>query len=257
MEGTGIETAQNVVLLRETASVGDRVVAYILDALILLAWVVVWGMGAFVLGLTSLGDMTSVLMVMIMIVIMVPYFFYHLICELAMDGQSIGKRVRRIKVVRMDGGQPTVGQYLLRWLLRIVDSFYGLGLLVILVNGKGQRIGDLAAGTTVISLKTRVNSDQMLLAKVGPEHLVRYPEALRLSDAQASMIKEVLENTKLETHAMLVVEMAAKVQDVLGIRAGNLLPQQFLETILQDHVWLTSGQASQQFGQRSTGPSAP
>lgn len=257
MDRTGIETAQNVVLLRETASVGDRVVAYILDVLVLLAWIVVWGMGAFILGITGDGDLNSVLMVTIMVLILIPYLFYHLISELAMDGQSIGKRVRRIKVVRMDGGQPTVGQYLLRWLLRIVDNFYGLGLLVMLVNGKGQRIGDLAAGTTVITLKTRVNSDQMVLAKVGPEHLVRYPEAVRLSDAQASMIKEVLENTKLETHSILVVEMATKVQDVLGVQPGNLLPQQFLEAVLKDHVWLTSGQASQQFGERSTGPSTP
>lgn len=251
MDSTGIETAQNVVLLRETASVGDRVIAYLLDGLVVLAWVFLCGMIMFFLGWAG----ASALVIVLFVLMLIPYLFYHLICELTMDGQSIGKRVRKIKVVRMDGGQPTVGQYLLRWLLRIVDNFYGLGLLVMLVNGKGQRVGDLAAGTTVITLKARVSSDEMLLATVSSEHQVRFPEAVRLSDAQASMIKEVLDNRKLETHAKLVTEMALKVQEVLSIHPSGLLPQQFLEAVLKDHVWLTSGQASGPFADRSSGPS--
>lgn len=251
MDSTGIETAQNVVLLRETASAGDRVIAYILDVLVLIAWVFICMMLMVFIGMMDAGPLTIVLVVLMLI----PYFFYHLISELTMDGQSIGKRTRKIQVVRMDGGQPTVGQYLLRWLLRIVDNFYGLGLLVMLVNGKGQRIGDLAAGTTVISLKPRVSSDDLLVVQVGPEHQVRFPEALRLSDAQVAMIKEVLDNKRMGSYSTLVVEMATKVREVLSIDAGELRPQQFLETVLKDHVWLTSGQASQPFEGSSKGPS--
>jgi uncharacterized RDD family membrane protein YckC len=250
MDHIGIETAQNVMLSHETASVGDRVIAYILDTLVQVAWLIVWMMIIFAAGLGGAGVFVFVLLV----IALFPYVFYHLVCELAMDGQSIGKRVRKIKVVRIDGGQATVGQYLLRWVLRIVDNFYGLGLLVLLVNGKGQRIGDLAAGTTVISLKSRVRHDQTLLATLPQDHVIRYPQAVHLSDAQASMIKEVLDNRNLDTHAQLVLDMARKVQSVLGIDPGELLPQRFLETVLRDHIKLTSGQAAATFDGRTAGP---
>lgn len=251
MDHIGIETAQNVVLEHETASVGDRVIAYILDTLVQFAWFFVWFMILFAIGFNGAGA----IMVVIMFIMFIPYVFYHLVCELVMDGQSVGKRVRKIKVARMDGGQPTVGQYVLRWVLRIVDNLYGLGLLVLLVNGKGQRIGDLAAGTTVISLKPRVRYDQTLLADLPPDHVVRFPQAVQLSDAQAAMIKEVLGNKKLDTHSQLVVEMATKVQGVLRIDPGELLPQRFLETVLRDHIHLTSGQAAKTYGGAQSGPS--
>jgi uncharacterized RDD family membrane protein YckC len=250
MDHIGIETAQNVMLSHETASVGDRVIAYILDTLVQVAWLIVWMMIIFAAGLGGAGVFVFVLLV----IALFPYVFYHLVCELAMDGQSIGKRVRKIKVARMDGGQPTVGQYLLRWILRIIDNLYGLGLLVLLVNGKGQRIGDLAAGTTVISLKPRVRHDQTLLATLPPDHIVRYPQAVHLSDAQAAMIKEVLDNRVLDTHAQLVMDMSRKVQSVLGIDPGELLPQRFLETVLRDHIKLSSGQAVATFDDRTGGP---
>lgn len=253
MDHIGIETAQNVVLSHQTASVGDRVIAYLLDTLVQFAWIFVWFMIVFAAGVGGAG----MFVVVLMFIMLLPYVFYHLVCELVMDGQSIGKRVRKIKVARMDGGQPTVGQYLLRWVLRIVDNLYGLGLLVLLVNGKGQRIGDLAAGTTVISLKPRVRHDQTLLASLPPDHVVRYPQAVQLSDAQAAMIKEVLDNRKLDTHAQLVMDMARKVQDVLRIDPGELLPQRFLETVLRDHIHLTSGQAAITFDRRSGGPTMP
>ena len=192
MSSIGIETAQNVVVQHEIASVGHRIVAYILDGLILGAWILVW---VFILMFSEPGEVGAVIMVVVCMVI--PYFFYHLVCELVMDGKSIGKSVMNIKVARADGGQPRIGQYLLRWLLRPVDGFYGLGLVVVLINGKGQRLGDLAAGTTVITLKQRMKLQDTLMTEVGVEHQVRFPEVVRLSDAQASMIKEVLNNTSV------------------------------------------------------------
>lgn len=251
MEHVGIETAQNVVLAHEPASAGDRVIAYILDTLVQVAWVMFWMVILFVAGFGGAG----VVVFIVLFIMLLPYVFYHLVSELAMDGQSIGKRVRKIKVARMDGGQPTLGQYLLRWVLRVVDNFYGLGLLVLLVNGKGQRIGDLAAGTTVISLKPRVRHDQTLLAALPPDHVVRYPQAVHLSDAQAAMIKEVLDNRRLDTHAQLVAEMAEKVRGVLGVDPYGADPKQFLETVLRDHIKLTSGQAAEIFDQGAKGPS--
>ncbi|MBK8497675.1 MAG: RDD family protein [Flavobacteriales bacterium] len=232
-----IETAQNVVVKHEVANVGSRIAAYLLDGVILAAWIIVW---FFLLVLASPDENVSILVGVV--VIGIPYVFYHLICELTMDGKSIGKSVMKIKVARVDGGQPRVGQYLLRWLLRPVDGFYGLGLVVVLINGRGQRLGDLAAGTTVISLKQRMQLRDTLMTEVSTGHQVRFPEAVRLNDAQAAMIKEVLQNIQVGNRWQLVEEMADKVRRAIGNNGDGMKSTEFLRTVLKDYVYLTGQQ---------------
>lgn len=245
MQTIGIETAQNVMVQHEVASVGDRIVAAILDSLVLLAWMfLLFISGVFTAGLGGDGVAVAILIVLALL----PYMFYDLVCEIAMDGQSIGKRARRIRVVRIDGGQPRLGQYLLRWILRPIDSFYYLGLVVILINGKGQRLGDLAAGTCVVSLKQRLKLQDTLMTTVSADHQVRYPQAIRLSDAQAALIKELLNNTKVGNRAELMRQMAERVSQVIGNTDIGPSPEQFLRFVLQDYVHLT-GQAG-----RATNP---
>lgn len=235
MRTIGIETAQNVRLDHETASIGDRVVAYIIDSLIIYSWLILW-----IIVLSEFDGMNSDIYFTIGFAIaLFPVLFYHLICEVTMNGQSIGKRTRNIKVARMDGGQPRLGQYLLRWVLKPIDSFYWIGLVVILINGRGQRLGDLAAGTTVISLKPRMRSKDTLLTEIPEEYAVRFQEAIKLTDAQAAMIREVLNNRTGDKWAM-IDEMAEKVKNVIGASANGMRSLEFLQTVLRDHVYLTS-----------------
>lgn len=248
MAQVGIETAQNVVLEHEVASVGDRIVAYLIDSLVLFAWAFFW---FFLVAFVAPDRMGSFFGVFFFVIVLLPYLLYHLVCELAMDGQSIGKRARKIKVARIDGAQPTLGQYLLRWVLRPIDSFYGIGLVVLLINGKGQRIGDLAAGTNVITLKRRLQLQDTLLAEVGAGHVVRYPEAIRLTDGQAAMIKEVLNEMGKGDRWALISELAGKVRSSLGIPGDSLRDVEFLQAILKDHVYLTSAVAPEPSGNRS------
>jgi len=241
MQTIGIETAQNVVVQHEVASLGDRIVAYILDALVLIAWIVFL---VIIVLLSMDNDPSGIAIGILAFLGLGPYLFYHLVCEITMDGQSIGKRSRKIRVARVDGGQPRIGQYLLRWVLRPIDGFYYLGLIVILVNGKGQRLGDLAAGTTVISLKPRLRLQDTLMTEVRAEHQVRFPEVVRLSDAQAALIKEVLNNYKVGNRAELLREMAEKVSQAIGNTGAGMNAEEFLRAVLQDYVHLT-GQAGQ------------
>ncbi len=241
MQGLTIETAQNVLVRHEVASLGDRIVAYLLDGLVLAAWVFVWSILAFVL---IDGRANEVLMVLLFVVVLLPVLFYHLVCEVTMDGQSIGKRARRIRVARLDGAQPTLGQYLLRWVLRPIDGFYWIGLVVILINGKGQRLGDLAAGTTVVSLKQRLRLQDTVLAEVKDDHAVRFPEAVRLNDRQATMIREALRKSTTPGGIALIEELAAKVRSVIGNPGAGMGSIEFLETVLRDYVHLTGRQAT-------------
>ncbi len=247
-----IETAQNVQLHHEVASLGDRIVAYIIDRLVLFAWVMLW-----VLLLFAFKPDDSVVFVLVILLLFLPITFYHLACELLMDGQSIGKAAMKVKVARKDGGQPGLGAYLLRWLLRPVDQFNGLGLIVVLINGKGQRLGDLAAGTTVITLKQRTQLKDTLMTRVEEAHQVRFPEAVRLTDAQAVLIKEVLNNTRTANRWALIEEMAGKVRQAIGASGDDLKPMEFLRAVLQDYVHLTGqqGEGTGHFkGQRPATP---
>lgn len=171
------------------------------------------------------------------ILIDVPWTFYHLFSELLMDGHSLGKRARNIKVARLDGGRADPGHYLLRWLLRTIDSLFFLGAVVILFNGKGQRLEDMAAGTTVISLRQHFSLADAMFAEVPENHQVQYSEAERLTDAHARLIKEVLGNTS-KARPVAMEKLAARFREELGIPQAPP-PAPFLRTLLADYLHLT------------------
>src|SRR5436190_12628521 len=92
-------TANNVEIEYEVAGIGDRAVATLIDWLIMIAY----GFLVFlVLENSSLGNNPSMIL---QISLYLPIFLYHLLCELLLDGQSFGKKVRKIKVIMLDAGQ--------------------------------------------------------------------------------------------------------------------------------------------------------
>ena len=146
MQNVGIHTTQNVFIHHQLAGLGDRIGAYLLD----LAIIVAYGFAVFfIIALLEMELSNS-----LMLVFFLPVFFYDLLFEILMDGQSPGKRQLRIKVVKLDGTQPTLGSYILRWILRPIDVLFygGVAILCIVIGGKGQRLGDIPAGTTVVKL---------------------------------------------------------------------------------------------------------
>src|SRR4051794_31307278 len=85
----------------------------------------------------------------------VAIFFLYFFVQEANGGKTIGKRVARIHVVQLDGGQPTLGQAAIRNALRIFDALpllYASGLVSVMWSGPGlrQRMGDKVAGTAAI-----------------------------------------------------------------------------------------------------------
>lgn len=106
------------------------------------------------------------------IFISLPVLFYHLLCEVTMNGKSLGKMAMNIKVITSEGGQPSIGQYLIRWAFRLIDfpllilaavlttelpwwtfPLVFSGLACVIFTPKSQRIGDLVADTIIIDLK--------------------------------------------------------------------------------------------------------
>lgn len=87
------------------------------------------------------------------------YFLYHTILEIMLHGRTPGKRMAGIQIAARDGSPPGVGALLTRNVFRLVDSlplFYGVGLVATLVTKDHVRIGDMAAGTLLVYLRSDI-----------------------------------------------------------------------------------------------------
>lgn len=232
-----VQTTQNVTLEYEVASAGDRVVAAILDNVILIAWV-----GAVVLLLSWLGVNDTPMVIGMVVLAGLPYIFYHLLSEVFMNGQSLGKKACSIKVIRLDGTPPRFGDYLIRWILRIVDTGIMSGLIaliVVLANGKGQRLGDMAAGTAVVSTKSRQAAGALAPTFMEAGYVVVFPEASRLADHDVATIRQLLQKGMANGNFVLLNELATKVKALTGIHT-DLPDEAFLRTVLRDHAHLAA-----------------
>ena len=232
-----IHTTQNVTLEYEVASIGDRIVATIIDNLIVGAWAI-----AVFLSAVALFGRTSTLMAWIVgLLVGIPFIFYHLACEVYFNGQSLGKKARDLRVVRLDGTAPRLGDYLLRWLLRLVDLGFGSGIVAVVaiaVNGKGQRLGDMAAGTSVISQRHRPRE---LADLTSPAALAGYqavfPQAVDLSDHDVALLHQLLSRSVKQGNYLLLNETANKIKQLLQVQT-DLPDEAFLRTVLRDHTYL-------------------
>jgi uncharacterized RDD family membrane protein YckC len=239
-----VHTTQNVTLEYEVGSLGNRIVAAILDSFILIAYAAaVFGLAVW-LGVSQLG-VYNPLMWLVGLLIGIPYVFYNLGCEVLFNGQSLGKKAMQLRVIRLDGTAPRLGDYFLRWLLRIVDtSLPGVGGLVAIItiaaNGKGQRLGDIAAGTTVISLKPRAEDLATLATPPPPEdYQPVFPQAADLSDHDVALLRQLLSRSLQQENYVLLNETATKIKELLHVQT-DLPDEAFLRTVLRDHAHLAA-----------------
>ncbi len=234
-----VQTPQNVTVEYEVASVGDRIIATILDYLVLFVWVVVW------VGLFSVLKLhKDTFAFAIAFIVGVPWLFYHILSEIFFSGQSIGKRARDLKVIRLDGTPPSLGDYLLRWLLRLIDLgiFSGaVAVITILVNGRGQRLGDLAAGTTVVRLHPRAQLDETIMLPDAGYQVV-FAQAADLTTEDVTLIRQLFQQGMRRQNYLLINEVANKVKDVTGIQT-DLQDEPFLRTLLRDYAHLQNQRA--------------
>lgn len=259
MSQVSVSTPFNIYLEFEMAPFYRRVSAWVLDIMILLLYA--RGMKYFLQEVLFPGNRYS-LGVDILLVSM-PMLFYHLVMEVVYHGQSLGKMALGIRVISIEGGEPRLGQYLMRWIFRLWEwpLFFGyvaldswgiffqvfatclLGLLVaiiVAVSNKSQRLGDLAAGTTVVDLRYRYSLADTLFKDISDEgYQVRFPEVMRLSDRDINAIRSVIQYARQKKKIDTAASVAQKVQQVLQIEANmEVLP--FLEKLLDDYNYLAT-----------------
>ena len=243
MPSIRVHTAQNVTLEYEIASLGDRIVATIIDYAILIAWAMLCAM-LLVLPMISSGRTSGTglgpLVILVAFLAYAPLVFYNLVCEVFFNGQSIGKKARNIKVMRLDGTAPSIGDYLLRWLLRIID-FQLAGLVAIIsiaATQRGQRLGDLAAGTTVVKVRPNASFDVTLagLSSIAGYQVV-FPQVAVLADHDVALVRQLLQQASSRGNYEVLNQIANKVKTLTGIQT-DLQDEPFLKTVLRDYAHL-------------------
>ncbi len=233
-------TANNVEIEYEVAGIGDRALATFIDWVIMAAYFIIIYK---IINSTSLHYDLSMAM---QVIFYLPVFLYHLICELFLEGQSFGKKAMGIRVVMMDAGRPGFVNYFLRWIITPVEFVFGFGVVALIAcaaNGKGQRLADLAAGTTVIRLKSKTTIKETLYAKeIDPSYKVHFEDVMELTDKDMNLIKQVqrqiYKKNYNEAH-FFAEETKKSICRKLGI-SSDMEAMMFLETVLNDYQHLAA-----------------
>ena len=238
MSNLAINTAQNVNLDYKLIGVGERFVAFLVDGLILLTYMMIMEN---LVELSTIFDTDSWTKRGFLGLFMLPAFFYSMLCHIMFSGQTVGKMIMKIKVVRVDGAPTQWYNLLVRWMLRIADIwlfFASIGVLSILLSDKKQRIGDAAAGTVVISVKQKHKITSTILEDIDADYEPVFINVTQLSDKDVRIIKETFKISQKNRDYKTLKLLRNKVSEVLKVDS-TLYDIEFLKTILKDYNYYT------------------
>jgi uncharacterized RDD family membrane protein YckC len=244
-----LDTGFNIEIDFKVAPFPRRLLAWILDIAILIAYLLagVWLMGS----AWRWQGWTFILYFL-------PYLFYHLLCEIFLNGQSIGKKAMGLKVIAADGGQPSISQYLIRWLFRSVDfpmwvfgaiSYGALpwwcavflfgGMACLIATPHSQRIGDLVAGTVLIDTRNRTSWEDTVFTEVEEDYHPRYPKVMQLTDKDINTLKGIINTVSKTRDYDLSMRIAERIKSKLDMQ-GDQDSLDFLQTLLKDYNYYST-----------------
>jgi uncharacterized RDD family membrane protein YckC len=231
-----INTTQNVKIKFNAAGVGERLLAFGIDTAIKIGYLLVVRS---IFGIFQ--DMDQWSQIGIDALFGLPVMFYSLFLESSLQGQTLGKRILKIRVVKIDGYQATLSDYVVRWFFRIVDIYVlGLGFFVMLLNGKTQRLGDMAAGTAVISLKENVTINHTILENLKEDYKPTYHNVIKLSDNDVRIIKETFLSAKAVKDYETLIRLRSKIMEVTDIKEKKQNTDiDFIDVVLKDYNYYT------------------
>jgi uncharacterized RDD family membrane protein YckC len=187
-----------------------------------------------------------------------PPLFYHLLCETGLNGQSVGKKAMGMRVIAADGGQPSLSQYLIRWVFRLVDFpiwilasiTYGAlpwwcaiflvgGLVCLIFTPYTQRFGDLVAGTIIINTRTHTSWEDTVFTELDSNYQPRYPRVMNLSDKDINTLKSIIDTVRRKSDYDLSMRIGERIKSKLQIESDQD-SLEFLVTLLKDYNYFST-----------------
>ncbi|KQC33193.1 membrane protein [Nonlabens sp. YIK11] len=239
MSNTSINTAQNVNINYHISSLGYRITGVLVDLVIMFVYIII--LGYIEDGMSNLFDnFTTFGLSQLMFL---PVAFYSLFFNIVFNGRTPGKFVVGTKVVKIDGSPATWSDYLISWMLRLVDIWVispGIGVMSIIFSDKNQRLGDMASDTIVIDTRKKTKISHTILEDVKEDYEPTFLTVNMLTDKDVNEIKEIYrlagESRDYETLKMLRIKVEQLLQVNSDLRDGI-----FVRTVLKDYSYLTQG----------------
>lgn len=240
MATVAINSSQNVKIDFTLASVGERIFACIIDFIVMFGYIIV--------ALFLFNEIEKFIpyerKTAFYILMALPVVFYTLISESVMQGQTLGKKAMKIKVVKIDGYQATFPDYAMRWFARLVDVYVSsgiVGIASIITSANNQRLGDMAAGTTVISLKNRVNISHTIFENIAETYVLAFPQVVVLSDNDMRIIKNNFVKAQKNRDGKLMIKLSDKIQQTIGVQPDSKIftHQSFIDRVIKDYNFVT------------------
>lgn len=238
MSNLQINTTQNVNLDYKIVSIGERILAFLIDGFLLYLYAVLVQLIGEAISYVYDDSWTQRGLVGL---IFLPAMFYSLWMHSFFNGRTVGKLLLKMRVVRVDGTPVHWSNYLVRWMLRLVDIwiFLGsIGLLTILFSERRQRLGDAAAGTVVISTKNKTKVSHTILEEISETYVPQFTNVTLLTDKDARIIKDTFLIARKGSDYKTLKALRDKVESILNTKS-ELYDVQYLDTVLKDYNFYT------------------
>lgn len=249
MASIEIRTTQNVAIIYELANVRDRIFAFLIDFILIFfgyyfLLVFVFSMlGPYINS--SSGFLNNFISYFFPLFL---FLFYNFAFEVVLHGQTIGKRMIGIKVMRLDGREPGLTDYLLRSVFYLVDVVFSLGVIAALMVGstaRHQRLGDLTAHTTLVRVRAQLPIrllDLLRRSDTAEEYEPQYPAIRQMNERDMLLVKTALARYKSypnEAHREALRDLAFRMAELLDMPKPPRDTVGFLKTLIRDYVALT------------------
>jgi uncharacterized RDD family membrane protein YckC len=225
-----IETPEHVRLHFALASIGNRFLSCALDHLIqiltiILLLLIIPALSNRSFWHQNLSDAPKWLLALMSILFFILWFGYFAIFEWRMNGQTPGKRLLKLRVIREDGRPITFWEAAVRNLLRSVDMmptfFYSIGLVSVFISSRDQRIGDIFAGTVVVREREAQapRFDEVFASPATDEAMVRLQNPVRFTGEVRTLTDREIE--VIESFLRRRTDLPDKVREWMGWRVAT------------------------------------
>jgi len=228
-----ISTSHNIVVSFELATTIQRILAWTIDGFIVLFY-------SFFVNIVVGGYM-----ILTYILIFLVVSFYHFIFEVFNKGQSPGKMLLKIRVVTLHGRMPSVNDYFMRWIFRMVDIAFSLGMLAVMFimsSKKNQRIGDIISQTSVVKQRNENAITLQSILNLDKAEEILYPRIKEFSDEDMLLLKQSLLRFRQHPNDSIkevLREISQKIATELDVDLRNQNRSKFLDRVLYEYILLT------------------